>query len=97
MSVVSAGRKETAGPASANSVAIAARASVLGADVRVARVVVSTSAIEWSFLGIGWAGQFHGGLDAGKRDERGLVERADGLDAVRGEQRNQASLAGQED
>src|SRR6516165_5330948 len=97
MSVVSAGRNETAGPASANSMATAARASVFGADVRVARVVVSISVIELSFLGIGWAGQFDGGLDAGERDEGGLVERADGLNAVRGEQRNQASLAGQED
>src|SRR5271169_5990267 len=50
MSVVSAGRNETAGAASANSVAAAARASVLGADVRVARGGVSTSVIELSFL-----------------------------------------------
>src|SRR5690348_2925857 len=97
MSVVSAGRNETAGAASANSVATAARASVLEADEPVARVVVSRLVIELSFLGIGWAGQFDGGLDAGERDERGLVDGPDGLGAVRSEQRQQAIGAGEED
>src|SRR5580692_61780 len=127
MSVVSAGRNETAGAARAKRVAAAARASVLGADVRVARVGVSTSVIELSFLmdrSLGpyhsrsrkdgcrasgesrvlvrifdrpvtvRAGQLDGGLDAGERDERGLVERPDGLGAVRDEQRQHPVGAG---
>jgi hypothetical protein len=41
--------------------------------------------------------QLESGLDAGERDERGLVDGPDGLGAVRDEQREQALLAGQED
>src|SRR6516165_4204946 len=54
MLVVSAGRKETAGPASASTMATAARASVPGVDLGAARVRVSTWVIGLSFLRIGY-------------------------------------------
>jgi hypothetical protein len=42
------------------------------------------------------AGQFDGGLDAGERDERGLIDRPDGSGVFGGEQRQQPLLAGDE-
>src|SRR5262249_60519041 len=42
-------------------------------------------------------GQFDGGLNAGERDERSLVNRPDGLQAFGHKQRQQAFLAGQEE
>src|SRR5215472_7766585 len=50
-----------------------------------------------SELRLGRAGQFNGGLDAGERDQRSLIDRPDRFEAVRQEQREKTLLAGQED